>query len=181
MSLELIIGPMFAGKSTELIRRTNLLKFKNKQILVVNHIFNQRYEKGVTTHDHHTLQCSPEYYIETDLLSNVFQHPKYAECDAIIIEELQFFTDAIFILEMIERDHKIVIASGLSGSAEREPMGNISELICHADNITFLTAICKKCDKPGIFSKRVNCMNGTVDIGGNDKYLAVCRYHFLNE
>ena len=51
-NLELIIGPMYAGKSTELLRKINMYEFLDKNIIVINHVINNRYgSSNLSTHN----------------------------------------------------------------------------------------------------------------------------------
>jgi thymidine kinase len=180
MPIDLILGPMFAGKSTELIRRARRFQTIKKKTFVVNHVFNNRYgSSAITTHDDVVL--APD--LITGDLREALHHADYSDADVIIIEELQFFENAADVLaQMADVDHKHVIASGLSGSAERMPMGDISRIFCLADSIEFVTALCPYCGDgtPAPFSKRIVAADGTVDVGGADKYVAACRKHFLS-
>lgn len=184
MSLELILGPMFAGKSTELIRRVHRLRSINKKVFVINHSFNVRYstddstEAAVTTHDSTVLHAdlNTKSLVEAEALED------FITAEVVVIEELQFFEDAASIVSAWA-DHlgKNVIASGLSGSAERVPMGDVHLLVPHADDISFLTALCPYCadGTRAAFSKRIVASSSEVDVGGADKYVATCRRHFF--
>lgn len=180
MSLELILGPMFAGKSTELIRRIRRMRSVNKNVFVINHVFNVRYSEqaAVTTHDSVGIRAD----LNTKNLLEAEAHPNFIDADIVVIEELQFFEDAGAIIPTwVDHLGKHVIASGLSGTAERTPMGDVQVLIPHADDISFLTALCPYCadGTSAPFSKRLVISESTVDVGGVDKYTATCRRHFL--
>ncbi len=181
MSLELILGPMFAGKSTELIRRVRRLRSIHKKVFVVNHSFNVRYstEAAVTTHDSTVLHAN----LNTTNLVEAEELEDFLTADIVVIEELQFFEDAAAVVPAwIDHLGKHVIASGLSGTAERVPMGDVHLLVPHADNITFLTALCPYCadGTSAPFSKRIVASASEVDVGGSDKYVATCRRHFFS-
>lgn len=183
MSLELILGPMFAGKSTELIRRVHRLRSINKKVFVINHSFNVRYstEAAVTTHDSTVLHANlnTENLVEAEVLED------FITADIVVIEELQFFEDAASVVSAwVDHLGKNVIVSGLSGSAERVPMGEVHMLVPHADDISFLTALCPYCadGTRAAFSKRIHSPQtaaNEVDVGGADKYVATCRRHFF--
>lgn len=179
MPIDLILGPMFAGKSTELIRRARRFQTIHKKMFVINHVFNNRYgSTAITTHDDVVL--TPD--LITGDLASALAHEKYADAEVIVIEELQFFENAADVLTlMVDVHNKHIIASGLSGSAERLPMGDMSRIVCLADTIEFVTALCPYCGDgtPAPFSKRIAIGDGTVDVGGADKYVAACRVHFL--
>jgi thymidine kinase len=176
--LELIIGPMYAGKSTELIRRINRFKCLNKKIIVINHIFNNRYgSTGLTTHNKEVIeQC-----IILEKLSDL-DEAILNDTDVIIIEELQFFSDGFdSVINMCEVKEKIVIAAGLDGDFNRNVFGDVLRLIPYSDKVKKLSALCKKCGDGTLahFSKKIiNDTNKTL-IGSTGIYEAVCRKHYL--
>ncbi len=178
--LELIIGPMYAGKSTELIRIINRYKCLKKNIVVINHTFNNRYgSTGLTTHNKEKFDdciIVPKLgAIEENILKNK---------DVIIIEELQFFEDAYdIIIDWCDNKGKIVIAAGLDGDFRRNPFGDVLKLIPHAEKITKLNALCKKCGDGTLahFTNRIINDNNTTLVGSEDIYEAVCRKHYCFE
>lgn len=176
--LELIIGPMYAGKSTELIRIINRYKCLKKNIIVINHTYNNRYgSNGLTTHNLERFDKCIILENLADLDLNILN-----ESDVIIIEELQFFSDAYnVIVNWCDNHNKIVIAAGLDGDFLRNPFGDVLKLIPHAEKITKLSALCKKCCDGTLahFSKRIVNNNEKTLVGSNDVYEAVCRKHFL--
>ena len=91
--LELIIGPMFAGKSTELIRKIKSYQILEKNVLIINHTINNRYgTNGISTHDQVKIECP----VIIDSLKELELNYKkmFKNADVIIIEELPFFNDA---------------------------------------------------------------------------------------
>jgi thymidine kinase len=178
--LQLIIGPMYAGKSTELIRIINRYKCLNKNIIIINHTFNNRYGSiGLTTHNLEKIEQCIILENLKDLDKNIFE-----KSDVIIIEELQFFSDAYnVIIDWCDKHHKTVIAAGLDGDFMRNPFGDVLKLIPHAEKITKLNALCKKCGDgtSAHFTKRITKDVQTTLVGSNDIYEAVCRKHYCEE
>ena len=175
--LELIIGPMYAGKSTELIRIINRYKCLNKKIIIINHTFNNRYgSTGLTTHNREKIdKC-----IILDNLSDIDTN-ELDKTDVIIIEELQFFKDAYeCVIDWCDNKNKIVIAAGLDGDFMKNPFGDVLKLIPHAEKVTKLSALCKRCGDGTLahFSKRIVNSIETTLVGSEDVYEAVCRQHF---
>lgn len=76
---------------------------------------------------------------------------------------------------------KIVIISALDGTFKRNSFGEICNLIPLSESVTKLTAICMRCQKDASFSKRITKETETIDIGGSDKYIAVCRKCFFEK
>jgi thymidine kinase len=176
--LELIIGPMYAGKSTELIRIINRYKCLKKNIIIVNHILNNRYGSlGLTTHNK---ECVDNCII-VDKLKDI-SNEIVDNTHVIIIEELQFFQDAYdTVINWCDIKNKTVIAAGLDGDFLRNPFGDVLRLIPHAEKITKLSALCKKCGNGTLahFTKRITNEYQTTLVGSDDIYEAVCRKHFL--
>jgi thymidine kinase len=176
--LELIIGPMYAGKSTELIRIINRYKCLNKNIIIINHTLNNRYgSDGITTHNKEKIENCISISNLRDIQENLI-----AKCDVIIIEELQFFADAYAtIIDWCDIKGKTVIAAGLDGDFLRNPFGDVLRLIPHAEKVTKLSALCKKCGDGTVacFSKRTVNNDKKTLIGSDEFYEAVCRKHYL--
>lgn len=179
--LELIIGPMYAGKSTELLRIINRYKCLNKKIVVINHILNNRYGSSeLTTHNQEKYEkcliMSRLASLKNDSIYN------FNDIDVIIVEELQFFSDAFeVVIDWCDNHHKIVIVAGLDGDFMRNPFGDVLRLIPHADKVTKLNALCKKCGDGTLahFTKRKTKNDELTLIGSDAIYEAVCRKHFL--
>jgi len=176
--LELIIGNMFSGKSTELIRRINREKSINKKILVINFIDDNRYSKNsVTTHDQTKANCLKMRSL-SDLSDNMIR-----QYDSFFIDEGQFFTDLYIVVKnLVDIHNKHVVVSGLDGDSNRNQFGDLIKLIPIADTVDKLTAYCNRCNNgnPGPFTKKIQAGSSPIiDIGGNDKYIPVCRKHYI--
>jgi thymidine kinase len=177
--LELYIGPMFSGKSTELIKNVRLYKVINKRVLVLKPNIDTRYDENrIISHNGEKEDC----YV-TDNLEKI-SDKIISAYDIIIIDEGQFFKSLKkMCLIWIEKLNKHVIIGGLDGDFLRNPMGEILDLIPYADQYYKLCAMCKFCNDgtKAIFSKRIhNNNNDQILIGGADSYVSVCRFHYLN-
>ena len=177
--LELIIGNMFSGKTTELIRRINREKSINKRILVINYLADNRYFNNcIVTHDQTKINSLKLFNFES------FNYGLIDQYDSFFIDEGQFFIDLYdFVNTLVETYHKHVVVSGLDGDHNRNVFGQIIKLIPICDTVDKLQAYCKKCNNgtPAPFSKKLLNRTGSenvIDIGGNDKYIPVCRYHY---
>jgi thymidine kinase len=175
--LELIIGCMFSGKSTELIKRIRKHKLIQSSILIITHKMDERYQRDcVITHD----QLRENSQSRSELLS-LLTTREFEEAHVIFIEEAQFFDDLFeFCTTSVDLYKKHLIVTGLDGDFKRNPFGQILNLIPMADSVDRLTAICSLC-KDGtlaIFSKRLVESEKLALVGGIDKYLPVCRMHY---
>ena len=176
--LHIIMGPMFSGKSTELIRLIREYKFIEKNILVIKHSSDDcRYaESKICTHDQQKEDC-----ISLSELEKIRESSEYKNAEIVFIEEAQFFEGLSgFIKEGMESLNKSFIIAGLDGDFKREPFGEILSLIPYSNKVTKLNALCKFC-KNGTeapFTKRLTNSKEQHLVGGEDKYASVCRYHY---
>lgn len=173
--LELIIGPMFSGKSTELIRRIRLLQKIDKKVLVVKPTIDSRYiVDKITTHNFESVEC-----MILDRLSDI----NNIICDyhTIVIDEGQFFNDLKSTVIMWLNTYSInIIVGGLDGDFQKKPIGMILDLIPHSDSCVKLSSLCNICKDgtPAPFSLRTVKSNDTVLVGGAESYIPVCRAHY---
>lgn len=174
MRLEIIIGPMFSGKSSELIRRCSRYEAVGKRVCIINHSIDTRCgTNSVATHSN--IQHSA---IKSDSLCSVSE--EVASADVVGVDEAQFFDDLFEFVQRLDRTNVVVIIAGLDGDFRRQPFGKIFQCIPFCDCITKLNAMCKLCSDgtPGIFTKRLcnNC--DIISVGAVDEYTSVCSKHF---
>eukprot|EP00697_Spironema_sp_BW2_P011544 gnl/Spiro4/27264_TR13563_c0_g1_i1.p1 gnl/Spiro4/27264_TR13563_c0_g1~~gnl/Spiro4/27264_TR13563_c0_g1_i1.p1 ORF type:complete len:184 (+),score=39.21 gnl/Spiro4/27264_TR13563_c0_g1_i1:53-604(+) len=170
--IQIIFGPMFSGKSTELIRRIRRQTVANRKCLVIKYKADTRYsEDALGTHDRQTWDAWP-----CSSLSEVEGH--IAEFDVIGIDEGQFFPDVVSFSEAAANSGKTVIIAALDGTYQRKPFGNVLDLVPLAEEVIKLRAICHFCFREAAFSKRIGQETEIELIGGADKYVAVCRECF---
>ncbi len=178
MNIKLIFGPMYSGKSSEIIKIIRRYKTIGKKLLIISHSSDTRYtEDAICTHDQVQEKC-----LSVSKLEQVLENPEYLDAEVVIIEEAQFFEDLYeTVLHAAEKDGKSVIVAGLDGDYKREPFGDIIRLVPCADEIIKLTALCKECGDgtPAPFTKRKVEFDGNVFVGGKESYEAVCRKHYL--
>jgi thymidine kinase len=176
-NLDLIIGPMFSGKSTELIRRIRLLQKIDKKVIVVKPKIDTRYhENKITTHNYDSVDCIVISEL-ADINQNVFTY------DTVVVDEGQFFPDLKqTILCWLSLYPINIIVGGLDGDFQKNPIGMILDLIPHSNHCVKLNSLCSIC-KDGTeapFSKRTIQSKDKVLVGGSDMYIPVCRKHFTS-
>ena len=180
-SLELIIGPMFAGKSCELFRKIRILKVLNKKYIVIKPTIDTRNNSNIiVSHNFDKENCIALKNLD-DILY-IMSDTDFSAIDTIFIDEGQFFTDLKdTVLNLVEKYNKNVIISGLDGDSKRNHFGQIIDLIPLADKYEKFTAMCLKCKDgtPGIFSHCINTMEDQVLIGAGEHYISVCRKHYI--
>jgi thymidine kinase len=169
--LELIIGPMFSGKTSRLVEIYKQFKFCNIPIIVINHSFDNRYDELLlSTHDKIMIPC-----VRASKLSELNEE-EINNAQVILINEGQFFEDLNNWVENKLSEHKKIYICGLDGDFERKKFGQILDLIPLCDKVTKLSSLCNICKNgtPGIFSKRITSETKQTLIG-YDNYIPVCR------
>ena len=194
--LELIIGPMFSGKTSRLVEIYNQCKFCNINVSVINHFIDNRYDDELlSTHDKIKIPC-----IKTERLFDVWTddqnslekkrniiHRKndkiqIANSKVILINEGQFFPDLLnFVNELLKYNKKIYIC-GLDGDFERKKFGQIIDLIPLCDKVEKLSSLCSICKngKKGIFSMRLSNEKEQTVVG-SENYIPVCRECYISK
>lgn len=174
--LEIILGPMFSGKTSRILEIYKQCLFCNISVAVVNHSSDVRYDTTSTstllsTHDQHKIPC-----FAFTTLSDALAIPEIASKQVILINEGQFFEDLYpVVVQFLQQGKKIYVA-GLDGDFERKKFGTILDLIPLCDKVTKLASLCSKCKDgtPGIFSMRLTHEKQQTLVGA-DNYIPVCR------
>jgi thymidine kinase len=176
--IELIIGCMYSGKTSEIMRRIQMYKTLNIPIALYTHSSDTRYAAAgnICTHNRHCIEAIP-----VQSLATIRNLEIYRDAHVVFIEEAQFFHDLYeTVLECANRDHKIVIISGLDGDFQMKPFDQMVRLIPCAENVVKLNALCKKCGDGTVasFSKRIVNSQERELVGSDGVYEAVCRKHY---
>lgn len=176
--LELILGPMGSGKSTELGRRIRVKKIYKGNVLTVTHEKDDRYaQRDIITHDGSIIPA-----IRVNSLYDLLGRDDYKNADVVGIDEGQFFPEIYdFIVHQLGLDNstKSFIVAGLSGDKDMKAFGKIISLIPVADVTDILKAKCTEC-KDGTdaaFTVDLVPFEGQEKAGGMDLYTPVCRFH----
>lgn len=184
--LEIIMGPMFSGKTELLIQKYNMYSLLSKPhdlilsttfCIAFNYHKDTRYGENIIAS--HNKKSIPSINIE--FLSEIFSHPDFLKTTHIFINEAQFFTDLkVSIIKLLEQYRKTVIICGLDSDFKREKFGDIWDLIPHANMITKLNGKCANCSNLSIFTHRIsNELNQEV-IGSNN-YIPLCRSCYIQK
>jgi len=184
--LELIIGPMYSGKTSKLLEIYKQCKLCDITVCVVNHSLDNRYHDSMlSSHDKIMIPCmnidnlSDLWFINDELNSDKNQDSGYKlirNSDVILINEGQFFNNLYNVVNDMLKNKKVVYICGLDGDFERKKFGEILDLIPLCDKVNKLTSLCSICKNgtPGIFSMRITNEKEQTVIG-SDNYLPVCR------
>lgn len=179
--LSLIVGCMFAQKTTELLRRVRRYKSIGFKVLVVNFIGDNRYgHEVIASHDKEV-----EKAVCVERLKSVDHLVRSGEYNVVAIDEGQFFSDLYeYVTHWADQLPILIVISGLDGTSERTPFGDMLRLIPHAEEVERLSAFCSECRNQtvAVYSKYFGATkkdkNGMA-IGGAEMYKPVCRRHFL--
>lgn len=187
--LEVIVGPMFSGKSEELIRRVTRALIARQRVAVFKPALDNRYHATqVASHAGRSIEAVavPDVAAirahlsgEGELLS---AEPEGV--DVVGIDEAQFFGDDLIplSLELAERGVRVILA-GLDMDFRAEPFGPVPELLARAESVEKLTAICTVCGAPATRSQRLiggqpaRYDDPVVLVGAQESYEARCRVH----
>lgn len=181
MSIHLILGPMFSGKTKALLQRIRELEKDPKNILLcITHTNDDRYgvPGKIISHDQDS-----HVAIAIQELMPLVSEKLYKDATHIMIEEAQFFPDLFpFVTKGADSHHKHFVCAGLDGDFAREPFGQVIDVVPHSDSIVKLRANCPRCSERGtaIFSTRLRGHGSNqVYVGGAESYTPMCRRHFI--
>src|SRR6056297_186318 len=175
--LEVITGPMYCGKSEELIRRLRRVKIAKQKVKVFKPVLDNRYsKKDVVSHSGNSIEAVPVDHPE-EILERIDD-----TVDVVGIDEAQFFhEDLIEICEKLADQGIRVILAGLDRDFRNEPFGPMPDLMARAEYVDKLHAICIQCGEPASRTQRL--IDGepaayddpVVLIGAQEVYEARCR------
>ncbi|MDO5495691.1 MAG: thymidine kinase [bacterium] len=179
--LEVIAGPMFSGKSEELLRRVRRAKLAGLDVEVVNHAMDARYGEGSVS-SHAGLSISSIPVSEASDLAGLFEG---RELDILAIDEAQFFGPGLIpaVDSLLARGITVLVA-GLCVTYDARPFEPIPSLMAVAEEVVKLTAVCTVCGADAAFHQRVHDpgvgdsrVPVAAHVGGVETYEARCRRH----
>jgi thymidine kinase len=184
--LEVITGPMFSGKSEELIRRLKRARIARQRVACYKPDIDLRYHRtSIASHSSHTHDAVTVAPTSDRLREDLFSPSepggpdKIYEVDVIGLDEAQFFDAAIIplVLELVHFGKRVLLA-GLDTTFANEPFGPIPALMAISDEVTKLSAVCMTCGAPAIHTQRLGASQELVVVGAAGLYEARCRAHF---
>jgi thymidine kinase len=172
--IEVICGPMFSGKSEELIKRLRRAQIARRRVQIFKHGIDARYD--ATSIVSHSQQSLPGIAVTDvrDILELVDDRT-----ELVAIDEGQFFTeDIIEVTNKLANQGKRVIVAGLDLDYMGVPFGPMPQLMCCAEYVTKQLAICMTCGDPANFTQRLTTSTDQIVVGAAETYEARCRQHF---
>ena len=174
--LEVICGPMFSGKSEEMIRRLRRAEIAGQRVVIFKPAIDDRYDASdVVSHAGARMQAVP-------IRSSAEIAAKAEGFDVVAIDEAQFLGEGVVptALALADRGVRVVVA-GLDQDFRRLPFGPMPELLSHAEFVDKLQAVCHRCSGPATTTQRLvdgepaPYSGDTVVVGAAEQYEARCR------
>jgi thymidine kinase len=172
--IEIICGPMFSGKSEELIRRIRRAEIAKQRVQIFKHHIDERYD--ATAIVSHSRQSLPSVAVRAsaEILAQVEDRT-----ELVAIDEGQFFdTGLVDVANRLANQGKRVIVAGLDLDYRGEPFGPMPRLMASAEYVTKQLAICMECGGPAGFTQRLTANRDQIVVGAQGTYEARCRHHF---
>ena len=172
--IEVICGCMFSGKTEELIRRLRRAEIAGQRVLIFKPMVDDRYsEDHVVSHDNRSIPS-----VAIDRSEAVWDHKD--SFDVVGIDEAQFFDASIVpvVTELADKGHRVVIA-GLDLDYTGKPFGPMPELLCLAEYVSKVHAICRRTGNLAHYSHRTDENEELIALGHQDHYEPVSRRVFL--
>ena len=172
--IEVICGPMFSGKSEELIRRLRRASIARRRVQVFKPLLDQRYSRDeIVSH------------ADSRMRSEIVEAPQEIlkltdpRTQVIGIDEANFLgPELVEVAERLADSGKQVIVSGLDTDYMGRPFAPIPDLLCLAESITKTLAICMRCGNPAKHTQRLVDSSDLIVVGAADMYEARCRRCF---
>ena len=173
-SIEVVCGPMFSGKTEELIRRVKRAQIAKQRVQIFKPAIDIRYDKeDVVSHSSQAIKSEP---VENavDILIRLKDSTR-----VVAIDEVQFFDEAIVtvVSKLAARGYRVICA-GLDLDYRAQPFGPMGTLLALADEVVKIHAICTVCGAPATRSQRLSGSKDQVLLGESDAYEARCRGHY---
>ena len=178
--IEVICGCMFAGKTEELLRRVRRMEYAKKEVIVFKPKIDNRYSEGEVVSHNKTKTKS----INIKESKDIYEHINMDKLPySIVIDEVQFLDKGVIeIAEDLASRGVRVICAGLDKDFRGEPFGIMPELLCRAEIVTKLDAICQVCG--GLATRTQRLINGKpakyndpiIMVGAKESYEARCRH-----
>jgi thymidine kinase len=180
--VEVIAGPMFTGKTEELLRRVRRAAIAGRRVEVFAHRLDTR--SGTDRLASHAGLDHPSLAVAS---ADEIQRAVRPETDMVAVDEAHFLGDDLLrVADRLARDGVVVVVAGLDVTFAGLPFEPLPSLMALAERVDKLTAICTVCGADAIYHTRVAPTHMAATelvaehIGGEEKYQARCRQHFVS-
>jgi thymidine kinase len=195
-SITVILGPMFSGKTSELMRRMRRQTVANKKCLAIKYYHDNRYdrlaldvsnfakkqidevqENMLSSHD--LIKVTAILSKGNNLEETINSIENLEDYDCLFIDEIQFYNDGASTADFLANQGFEVTVCGLQSDYLRKPYGCIPQILAYAETIVHLTAIDSITGQEASFTARISNEKEQEVQGGSDKYIAVDRQHYM--
>ena len=183
--LEVVCGPMFSGKTEELLRRVRRAHIAKLPVALFKPATDTRYDNvQVVSHDKNAMDSFvvPSSQAILDHIEEASQRePGRREGIAVVaVDEAQFFDDGLPAVcnELANRGYRVVVA-GLDLDYEGRPFGPMPALLALAEEVTKLHAVCVETGRAAHFSHRIAGGTNQVELGAQDRYIPLARHAYV--
>ena len=172
--IEVVVGPMFSGKSEELIRRLRRAEIARQRVRIFKPAIDQRYSSnGIVSHS--------GLELNSDLVNDAEEVLRKVERDTQVvgIDEAQFLGEGLVDVctQLADLGMRVIVA-GLDTDFMGRPFNPIPRLLAVAEEITKLLAICVRCGNPAVHTQRLVASEELIVVGAGGIYEARCRRCF---
>ena len=174
--LEVICGPMFSGKTMELLKRVELAKANGRRVVVIKPSIDTHYSENKVV-SHNKVEADAVVVGKSNEILEAAQN-----AEVMAIDEVQFFDAGIVDLcqTLVNRGVRVVVC-GLDLDSSGKPFGSMPELLVYADDVVKLHATCSQTGEPARYTYRHSGGNNTVEVGEKNLYMPLSRNAFLKE
>jgi len=186
--LEVIIGPMFSGKSEEMVRRLRRAAFAKKSLLLATPSLDDRKTRNILAIVAKDTKLSSYERLTAHKFDNAQELAeiiRQEKPDVLAMDEAQFPNYDHALLDLLidllnekKNENFTIIVSGLNLDAEGRPFGIVPDLMARAEEIALLTAICTQCGNEAFFTQKLKGSQKQIEVG-DDIYTARCRECFI--
>ena len=172
--IEVVVGPMFSGKSEELIRRLRRAEIAKQRVQIFKPVIDQRYAKnGIVSHS--GLELDSELVKDgADILAKVAPRT-----EVVGVDEAQFLGESLVesCVKLADMGKRVIVA-GLDTDFMGRPFEPMPRLLAVAEEIVKLLAICMRCGNPAVHTQRLVASEELIIVGAGNMYEARCRRCF---
>ena len=176
--LEVIAGPMFSGKSSELLKRLLFLEHAGNKALVLKPVVDDRYDPDrIVTHN--KLSHPAVSVIDLELVKDNYTIKPY-NFHTVFIDEVQFFDpkETLWFVEEGLREGVNFVCAGLDQDSRGVPFDTTARMLALADKIMKITSFCNVCGLSATKTQRLRKAGYRVNVGGAETYEPRCHLHW---
>ena len=177
--LEVIAGPMFAGKTSELLKRLLFIEHGGNRVLVVKPVVDDRYDGATKIVTHNKLSHDALAVIDLELVKDNYTIKSY-NFHTIFIDEVQFFDtkETLWFVEEGLREGVNFVCAGLDQDSRGVPFETTARLLALADEVIKIKSYCNVCGQSASKTQRLSRSGDRVAIGGAETYEPRCHEHW---